>query len=81
MIYGITSISVYLLYKELGTILEKCIIDTITITHFFLIIYTTTITLKKIIVDIYYDFFVFMYIQLQIHHFLSRYILVDTNTL
>ena len=34
-----------------GTILEKCIIDTITITHFFLIIDTTTITLKKIIVD------------------------------
>ena len=36
---------------ELGTILEKCIIDTITITHFFLIIDSTTITLKKIIVD------------------------------
>ena len=35
----------------MGTILEKCIIDTITITHFFLIIDTTTITLKKIIVD------------------------------
>ena len=32
-------------------ILEKCIIDTITITYFFLIIDTTTITLKKIIVD------------------------------
>ena len=36
---------------ELGTILKKCIIDTITITHFFLIIDTNTITLKKIIVD------------------------------
>ena len=35
--------------SELGTILKKCIIDTIT--HFFLIIDTTTITLKKIIVD------------------------------
>ena len=30
---------------------QKCIIDTITITHFFLIIDTNTITLKKIIVD------------------------------
>ena len=39
------------LRSELGTILEKCIIDTITITHFFIIIDTTTITLKKIIVD------------------------------
>ena len=39
------------LFTELGTILEKCIIDTITITHFFFIIDTTTITLKKIIVD------------------------------
>ena len=39
------------IYTELGTILKKCIIDTITITHFFLIIDTTTITLKKIIVD------------------------------
>ena len=39
------------LHTELGTILKKCIIDTITITHFFLIIDTTTITLKKIIVD------------------------------
>ena len=39
------------LYAELGTILEKYIIDTITITHFFIIIDTTTITLKKIIVD------------------------------
>ena len=40
------------IYKELGTILKKCIIDTITITHFFLIIDPiTTITLKKIIVD------------------------------
>ena len=28
-------------------ILKKCIIDTITITHFFLIIDTITITLKK----------------------------------
>ena len=36
---------------ELGTILKKFIIDTITITHFFLIIDTNTITLKKIIVD------------------------------
>ena len=34
-------------YAELGTILNKYIIDTITITHFFLIIDTTTITLKK----------------------------------
>ena len=40
-----------LIHAELGTILKKCIIDTITITHFFLIIDTTTITLKKIIVD------------------------------
>ena len=40
-----------IVYTELGTILEKCIIDTITITHFFLIIDTTTITFKKIIVD------------------------------
>ena len=39
------------MYTELSTILKKCIIDTITITHFFLIIDTTTITLKKIIVD------------------------------
>ena len=39
------------LKPELGTILEKCIIDTITITYFFLIIDITTITLKKIIVD------------------------------
>ena len=39
------------IYAELGTILEKCIIDKITITHFFLIIDTTTITFKKIIVD------------------------------
>ena len=39
------------IYTELGTILEKCIIDTITITYFFLIIDTTTITFKKIIVD------------------------------
>ena len=37
----------YRVYPELGTILEKFIIDTITITHFFLIIDTTTITLKK----------------------------------
>ena len=35
------------LYPELGTILKKYIIDKITITHFFLIIDTTTITLKK----------------------------------
>ena len=42
------------IYPELGTILKKYIIDTITITHIFLIIDTripTTITLKKIIVD------------------------------
>ena len=32
-------------------ILNKCIIDNITIIHFFLIIDTTSITLKKIIVD------------------------------
>ena len=38
-------------FTELGTILKKCIIDTITITHILLIIDTTTITLKKIIVD------------------------------
>ena len=44
------SLSIYIymiyiiyIYTELGTILEKCIIDTITITHFFLIIDTTTI--------------------------------------
>ena len=30
------------IHAELGTILEKCIIDTITITHFFLIIDTST---------------------------------------
>ena len=42
--------SIYL-YTELSTILKKCRIDTITITHFFLIIDTTTITLTKIIVD------------------------------
>ena len=41
--------SLTLVLPELGTILKKCIIDTITITHFFLIIDTTTITLKKII--------------------------------
>ena len=35
------------LYAELGTILKKCIIDTITITHFFLIIDINTITLQK----------------------------------
>ena len=39
------------IYTELGTILKKILIDTITITHFFLIIDTTTITFKKIIVD------------------------------
>ena len=39
------------IYAELGTILKRCIIDKITITHFFLIIDTNTITLKKIIVD------------------------------
>ena len=48
----VTLFSLYIyIYTELGTILEKCIIDTITITHFFLIIDTTTVTLKKIIVD------------------------------
>ena len=36
-------------YPELCTILKKCIIDTITITHLFLIIDTSTITLKKIV--------------------------------
>ena len=35
----------------MGTILKKYIIYTITITHFFLIIDTTIITLNKIIVD------------------------------
>ena len=49
MYYGVLHGSV--LGPELGTILEQCIIDTITITHFFIIIDTTTITLKKIIVD------------------------------
>ena len=39
------------LESELGTILKKCIIDTIAITHFFLIIDTTTITYTKFIVD------------------------------
>ena len=34
-------------YTELGTILKKYTIDTITITHFFLIMDTITITLKK----------------------------------
>ena len=38
------------IYTELGTILIQYIIETITITHFFIIINTTTITLKKIIV-------------------------------
>ena len=41
----------YIIIRARGMILEKCIIDTITITHFFHIIDTTTITLKKIIVD------------------------------
>ena len=43
--------TIHIIQPELGTILKKCIIDTITITHFFLIIDTTIITLKKIIVD------------------------------
>ena len=45
------ALTVCWVHTELGTILKKCIIDTITITHFFLIIDTTTITLKKKIVD------------------------------
>ena len=48
--YVYTYVCIYVC-AELGTILEKYIIDTITITHFFLILDTTTITLKKIIVD------------------------------
>ena len=59
-----------MLHTELDTILKTIIIDTITITQFFLIIDTTTITLNKIIVD-----------TIQIHSYLCRYILVDTNTL
>ena len=55
-VYGKYTYSIYYkigryIYTELGTIFKKCIIDTITITHFFLIIDTNTITLKKIIVD------------------------------
>ena len=48
--HGIGKGQMYI-YTELGTILKQYIIDTITITHFFLIIDTTIITLKKIIVD------------------------------
>ena len=51
LLYGISIVIYMWVYPELGTILKKCIIDTITITHFFLIIDTNTITLKKIIVD------------------------------
>ena len=63
--FGVT-----IVYTEQGTILNKCIIDKITITHFFLIIDTTTITFYKIILQNFLSILI-----------IYRYILVDTNTL